>query len=153
MPGALLNVPHFKQEFNYSCIAASARMVLAHHGRIVTESDLRNLLETQPTGTRARNLESLAGLGFDVHLDSSSLTNLREALAAELAPIVFVDTGQLDYWEIDCAHVAVIVGIDDEAVYLNDPFFESAPQRTSLPQFLHAWALNSHLAAIIRPRS
>ena len=153
MPGALLNVPHYKQEFNYSCIAASAPMVLAHHGRTVAESELRQLLDTQPAGTRARSLESLASLGFNVHLDSSSLTNLREALAAELAPIVFVDTGNLDYWEVGCAHVAVLVGIDDEAVYLNDPFFESAPQRTSLPHFLQAWALNSHLTAIIRPRA
>ena len=153
MPSALLNVPHFRQEFNYSCIAACSRMVLAHHGRVVAESELRQLLDTQPTGTRARNLESLESLGFDVHLDSSSLTNLREALAAELAPIVFVDSGNLDYWEVDCAHVAVLVGIDDDFVYLNDPFFESAPQRTSLPRFLQAWALNSHLAAIIRPSS
>jgi ABC-type bacteriocin/lantibiotic exporter with double-glycine peptidase domain len=153
MPSDLLNVPHYKQEFNYSCIAASARMVLALHGRIVAESELRQLLDTQPAGTRARSLESLASLGFEVHLDSASLTNLREALAAGLAPIVFVDTGNLDNWEVDCAHVAVLVGIDDEAVYFNDPFFDSAPQRTLLPHFLQAWALNSHLTAIIRPRA
>ena len=153
MPADLLNVPHYKQEFNYSCIAACARMVLAHYGQTVDESELRQLLDTQPTGTRARNLESLASLGFKLLLEPSSLAHLIEALEAGLAPIVFLDTGHLDYWDVDCAHVTVLVGLDEEAVYLNDPFFESAPQRTSLSGFLSAWALNSHLAAIVRPQS
>ena len=37
MPSALLNVPHYKQEFHYSCVAACARMVLAHYGVQQTE--------------------------------------------------------------------------------------------------------------------
>jgi ABC-type bacteriocin/lantibiotic exporter with double-glycine peptidase domain len=125
-------------------------MVLAYHGRAIAESELRLLLDTQPTGTRARNLESLQTLGFEVTLNSSGLSHLLDALAAGCPPIVFVDTGPLDYWTIDCAHVAVLVGIDEEGVYLNDPFFEAAPQRTSLSGFLKAWALNAHLAAVVR---
>lgn len=153
MPADSLNVPLFRQEFNYSCLAACVRMVLAFHGRSVAESELRQLLDTQPTGTRARNLNSIVNLGFDVQLNTSSLSLLREALATGLAPIVFVDTGSLDYWDVDCAHVAVLVGIDDEVVYLNDPYFEIAPQKTSLTSFLQAWAVNSHLAAIISSSS
>jgi ABC-type bacteriocin/lantibiotic exporter with double-glycine peptidase domain len=128
-------------------------MVLAHHGRTSAESELRQLMDTQPTGTRARNLESLTALGFDVALNSSNLAQLLDALAAGLAPIVFVDTGPLDYWHVECAHVAVLVGIDEENVFLNDPCFGAAPQRTSLSGFLQAWALNSHLAAILRPQA
>jgi hypothetical protein len=30
MPAALLSVPHYKQEWTYSCVAACVRMVLAH---------------------------------------------------------------------------------------------------------------------------
>jgi hypothetical protein len=48
--------------------------------------------------------------------------------------------------------MAVVVGIDDTTVSLNDPFFVTAPQRTSLASFLQAWALNRHLAAILRLR-
>ncbi len=40
MPNAWLNVPHCKQEFNYSCMAACVRMVLAHHGRALPEAEL-----------------------------------------------------------------------------------------------------------------
>jgi ABC-type bacteriocin/lantibiotic exporter with double-glycine peptidase domain len=152
MPNGWLNVPHCKQEFNYSCVAACVRMVMAHHGRGLSEAELWELLSTQPHGTRARNLVAVASLGFDVSLESSNLAQLRDALAAGLPPIVFLDTGPLDYWQTDCAHVAVLVGLDDSSVYLNDPFFDTAPQRTSLESFLQAWALNAHLAAILRPR-
>jgi ABC-type bacteriocin/lantibiotic exporter with double-glycine peptidase domain len=128
-------------------------MVLAYHGRSDSEADLRQLLDTKPYGTRARNLMAVAALGFDVQLDFSNLGQLSDALTAGLPPIVFVDTRSLDYWEIDCAHVAVVVGIDDASVSLNDPFFDTAPQQTSLAGFMQAWAMNDHLAAILRRRS
>jgi hypothetical protein len=38
------------------------------------------------------------------------------------------------------------------AVSLNDPFFDSAPQKAPLASFLQAWAANAFLAAFIRPR-
>src|SRR5438105_5616318 len=56
MPGSWLSVPHFHQELDYSCVAACARMVLAHYGDIRTEAELRLLLDTRQTGTRAGNL-------------------------------------------------------------------------------------------------
>jgi ABC-type bacteriocin/lantibiotic exporter with double-glycine peptidase domain len=121
-------------------------------GRILAEAELRQLLDTRADGTRARNLTAIASLGFEVQLDSANLSQLREALAAGLPPIVFVDTGPLDYWKIDCAHVAVVVGMDDTSVYLNDPFYDTAPQQTSLTSFLQGWARNDHLANIVRPR-
>jgi ABC-type bacteriocin/lantibiotic exporter with double-glycine peptidase domain len=139
MPSGWLNAPHFKQEFNYSCMAACARTVLAYHGQHLTEAELRQLLGTRPDGTPARNVLALTSLGFDVQLNFSNLAQLRDALAAGLLPIVFLDTGPLDYWQTDCAHVAVVVGINDTSVYLNDPFMDTAPQQTSLTGFLQAW--------------
>ena len=152
MPSASLSVPHFEQEFPYSCAATCVRMVLAFHGQVRPEADLRQLLNTQPHGTRARNLMAVTALGFDVQLGTANLSDLRDALVGGLPPIVFLDTGPLDYWQTDCAHMAVVVGIDDTTVFLNDPFFATAPQPTSLASFLQAWALNRHLAAILRPR-
>jgi uncharacterized protein YvpB len=80
------------------------------------------------------------------------LSQLRDALTAGLPPLVFLDTGSLDYWQTNCAHMAVVVGIDDTSVYLNDPFFDTAPQQTSRTSFLQAWALNGQMVAILRPR-
>jgi ABC-type bacteriocin/lantibiotic exporter with double-glycine peptidase domain len=127
-------------------------MVLAHHGRHLAEAELRQLRATRSHGTKARNLTALGSLGFEVQLGSANLSQLRDALAASLPPIVFVDTGPLDYWKTDCAHVAVVVGINDTSVFFNDPFYDAAPQQTSLPSFLQGWARNGHLAAILLPR-
>ena len=46
MPSSSLNVPRFQQEFDCSCVAACARMVLAHYGDVRSEADLRTLLDT-----------------------------------------------------------------------------------------------------------
>ena len=40
MQSGWLNVPHFRQEFNYSCVAACVRMVMAHYGRNESEVDI-----------------------------------------------------------------------------------------------------------------
>jgi len=94
MPSSWLAVQHFRQEFDYSCVAACARMVLAHYGDVRSEADLRSLLDTRPTGTRAGNLMWLSGPGFEVYLRPSNLAELQAALAANQPPIVFLQTSR-----------------------------------------------------------
>ena len=149
---ASLNVPHDKQEQGASCTAACVRMVLAHHGRMHSEDELRQLLGTGPRGTPARNVKHLASLGLDVEVKFSNAAELAVALLAGTPPLVYLDTGSLDYWSIDCPHVAVLVGMESAAVSLNDPFFDAAPQKTSLDGFNQAWAGNAFLAVFIRPQ-
>jgi ABC-type bacteriocin/lantibiotic exporter with double-glycine peptidase domain len=151
-PIASLRVPHYKQEQGASCTAACVRMVLAYYGRAHSEDELRQLLGTGPRGTPARNVRYLAALGFDAEVKSSNAAELAAALLAGTPPLVYLDTGSLDYWSIDCSHVAVLVGMELAAVSLNDPFFDSAPQKTSLAGFHQAWAANAFLAAFIRPQ-
>jgi ABC-type bacteriocin/lantibiotic exporter with double-glycine peptidase domain len=126
-------------------------MVLAHHGRACTEEQLRQVLGSGPHGTRARNLFLVQTLGFDVRVESFSLAQLGAALNAGVPPIVFLETAFLDYWNRRCDHVAVVVGLEVTTVALNDPYFDTAPQRTTLQGFEMAWAANEHLAAMIRP--
>ena len=151
-PIASLSVPHFKQEQGASCTAACVRMVLAYYGRTHAEDELRQLLQTGPRGTPARNLQHLAALGLEVEVKFSNAAELAAALQAGTPPLVFLETGSLDYWSIDCAHVAVLVAMELATVSLNDPFFDSAPQKASLAGFYQAWAANAFLAAFIRPR-
>src|SRR5258708_255995 len=100
-----LSVPHFKQEQPSSCLAACVRMVWAYQGHLATEDELRQLLGTRPSGTSARDVQRVANLGFDVQLRFTHLGELSAALLAGTPPIVFVNTGSLDYWSLDCAHV------------------------------------------------
>jgi ABC-type bacteriocin/lantibiotic exporter with double-glycine peptidase domain len=126
-------------------------MVLAYHGRAHSEDELRRLLGTGPRGTPARNVAQISSLGFEVEVKFSTVAELAAALLAGTPPIIYVDTGSLDYWSVNCSHVAVLVGMELGAVSLNDPFFDSAPQKTSLTSFLQAWAANAFLVAFIRP--
>ena len=93
-----LNVPHYKQEFPFSCVAACTRMVLAYHGKICTEDELRQLLGVAEYGAKARNILRIASLGFDVQVETSNLAHLGTALAAGAPPIVFLETTFLEYW-------------------------------------------------------
>ena len=47
MPSSWLNVRHFQQELEYSCVAVCAHMVLAHYGDVRSEAELRLLLDTK----------------------------------------------------------------------------------------------------------
>jgi hypothetical protein len=109
-------------------------------------------LAQAPHGARAQEILRLASLGFDVRLQFSNVAELGAALTAGTPPIVFLDTGHLDYWSIDCPHVAVLVGMAADAFWLNDPFFDAAPPKASFAGFQQAWAANAFLAAIIRSR-
>jgi ABC-type bacteriocin/lantibiotic exporter with double-glycine peptidase domain len=146
------SVPHFKQEKPYSCLPACVRMVLAHYGRLVSEDELRQLMGTSPHGTPARAVLQVAALGFDVQLRFTNLGELTAALRTGTPPIVFVNTGFLDYWSFDCAHVLVVVGMDVASVSVNDPTRDSGAQQTSLSGFHAAWATNKCLATFIRPQ-
>ena len=152
MPNSWLNVPHFQQEFEYSCVAACVRMVLAHYGDLRTEAELRSLLDTQPTGTRAGNIMRISGPAFEVYLRPSNMAELQKVLAENQPPIVFMQTGSLEYWNMDIFHAAVLVGLDDVNAVLNDPYFATAPQTTSLQSFEKAWSQTGQFAAFIRPR-
>ncbi len=152
MPNSWLSVPHWQQEFEYSCVAACVRMVLAHYGDIRTETELRALLDTQPTGTRAGNVMRLSGPSFEVYLRPSNLVELKRMLADNQPSIVFLKTGSLEYWEMDIFHTAVLVGLDEFTVALHDPYFATGPQTTSLQNFEKAWAQTGQLSAFLRPR-
>lgn len=152
MPSSWLNVPHFQQELEYSCVAACVRMVLAHYGAIRTEAELRALLETQPTGTRAGNVMRLSGSAFEVYLRPSNLRELEQVLAGHQPPIVFLKTGSLEYWSMDIFHTAVLSGLEATTAALHDPYFATAPQTTSAQTFEKAWAQTGQFTAFIRPR-
>jgi hypothetical protein len=127
-------------------------MVLAHYGDVRTEDELRALLDTRPTGTPARNVMRVSSPDFEVYLRPSNLLELQQVLADGQPPIVFLQTGTLDYWKMDIFHTAVLVGLEAATAALHDPYFATAPQTTALQTFEKAWAQTGQLAAFIRPR-
>jgi ABC-type bacteriocin/lantibiotic exporter with double-glycine peptidase domain len=127
-------------------------MVLAHYGDIRTEAELRLLLDTQPTGTRAGNLMRLSGDAFEVYLRPSNLVELQNVLGDNQPAIVLLKTGSLEYWSMDIFHTAVLVGVDTATAALHDPYFATGPQRTSLQSFEKAWAQTGQYTMFLRPK-
>ncbi len=153
MPKLLLPVIHWAQPQRADCVAACAKMVLDYIGQPVNYDRLLRLLQIDPEyGTAARNIVRLSELGVDVLYARGTLGDIRGHLAANRPCIAFVNTGELLYWKERTGHAVVVVGIDDEMVYLNDPAFANAPQAASHGDFLLAWLEMEEYYAIIQQR-
>lgn len=107
------------------------------------------------------NLAQLRSWPFAVAFGRGSLDTLRHHLEADRPIIVPVDTELLPYWmarrDVPAAeqitdHAVVVVGMDDQHIFVNDPDFASAPQAVALNWFYDAWQNFTLRYAIIRRR-
>jgi predicted double-glycine peptidase len=81
----------------------------------------------------------VADLGLSVSFGRGTLADLEAHLQLGEPSIVFLRTGELPYWTQDTGHAVVVVGVDNDAVYVNDPAFDQAPHRVSRDDFVLAW--------------
>jgi len=125
-------------------------MVLAYLGRQVPYERLVKLLGTRWFGTPAGNIERLEQLGVVVTVADLSLSAIRRYLDADLPVIAFVSTADLPYWSEDTDHAVVVVGLDDQATYVNDPHFSQSPQRVPRPAFELAQLRFDHRCAVLK---
>lgn len=145
----LAPVPHFQQSAKGRCLEACACMLLARLGDPVVESDVSKLFQSTEVGTPSSRVLRLKQWGYRVTYRSATISELHNWLAGDNPPIVFLRTLFLDYWAEDVFHAAVVVGIEDQRIYLNDPAFDMAPQACSLDGFLAAWAEKDEGIALI----
>ena len=81
---------------------------------------------------------------------SASFDDLTTWLQEGISPIVFVTTGPLRYWQTECLHALVVVGIEEHTVFVHDPAFAHAPLTISRDEFLAAWGELAQLTALIK---
>ena len=151
MSASLHDVPLVEPELESSCVAACVRIVLAYWGDLRTEQELRDYLGTGEDGTKLAHLDRLATLGYEVRFYETNTEFLELCLETKFPPIVPLATDCLGYWKQPCRHAAVLVGIDNESVTLNDPWFPDAPQIVPLAEFLRAWEAYDRTVAVILP--
>lgn len=145
-----LPVPHVKQRQDADCLAACAAMVLDYLQRPLNYDQLLKRLDITPdVGAPASRLKRLAVLNLTVIYEAGDLDTLAAYLSQYIPCIVFVDTIHLGYWSESARHALVVIGLDDERVYLNDPFFEQSPQVISRLEFELAWDEMDNLYAVI----
>ena len=145
----LLPVSHQKQRRRADCLAACAAMMLDYIGRPCPYHRLLCLLDVKLIGAPASNILRLTRLGVSVIHKAGSLEELELQIAQGQPCIVFLDTGELPYWSEAAFHAVVVVGMDDECVYVNDPAFDQAPQPVTWGDFDLVWIEQGYYYAVV----
>lgn len=155
---SIIRLRHHRQEFDYSCVAASAKMILAALGHDLAEADIRRILKTRAwSGTHPINFRNLETLGVEaVWPYPVTLADVRQLVENNTPVVVFLWTGALKHWPdtqgIDYLHSVVVVGFTENGVLLHDPKLTDGPTEISVHDFSEAWKLAGHLIAHIHPR-
>ena len=156
-----LNVPHWQQRQRGECLVACVAMGLTYIGQHARYKRLLIQLNTSTAGTFFSNLDRLYSFWFIVQRNQGNLIILRQQLEDGYPIIVPVDTEVLPYWltradvteeERMTQHAVVVVGIDHQFVYVNDPDFPVAPQVVEIGWFVDAWKHHNYWYAVIRRR-
>jgi len=139
MPLVVLPVPHIQQHGIGDCLATCSLMVLTYLRHNVSYQQLFSLLQTDWYGTAFSNISNLEKLGVTVVHEQGTLTKLYDHLKQNRPCIVAVNTNELPYWDETTPHAIVVVGMDENWIYLNDPVFATAPMQVSHGDFDLAW--------------
>jgi len=136
----ILPVPHYLQLDDGYCLPACVQMVLAYWGIERKQADVAKQLGLIPgVGVPGNRIKMLASRKLKVFYGAGDLSDLKTALDQEIPPIVLVHTGELPYWKQATAHAAVLLGMDNQLVYLNDPAIAQGTIAVSLGDFELAW--------------
>ena len=146
VPLMLTGIPDVRQAEYYSCGASSFQAVMNYYGKNSLECDIRSMLNTTPShGTLPWDMVRVAQQqGFDAEWkENCTLDDLASALSQGTPIIIdgqrFMDPNST--WENtwSAGHYMVVIGMDDRAVYLEDPFLLGSRLRMTREEFLASW--------------
>jgi predicted double-glycine peptidase len=126
------------------CGPASLKMVLSYYGVKKTEEELVRLCGTDTNlGTTDLGMKQAAeSLGFKVKIkNESTFEYIKEWLDRKVPVIVdWFTKGRSDYSDSEVAdgHLSVVVGLDDEYIYLQDPEI-GAMRKIERKDFTKVW--------------
>lgn len=149
MPKHLLPIPHHRQQQDSDCLAACAAMVLDYLDVEIPYSRLLQLLRVKSFGAPASNIRLLEQLSLTASYRVTNMAGLEGLLASGQPVIVFVRTGELPYWSYQADHALVVVGFDEEHIFVNDPYFDEAPIPVPRGDFELAWLERDYFYAVI----
>ncbi|OGZ58913.1 MAG: hypothetical protein A3B96_02185 [Candidatus Spechtbacteria bacterium RIFCSPHIGHO2_02_FULL_43_15b] len=141
----LLPVKPFQETLHAGmCGPASLKMILGYYEMEKTEEELAELCGTDSNlGTSAEGLGRAAeGLGFTVEIkNNSTLNDIQYWLDKKIPVIVnWFTRGRIDYddSEVSDGHLSVVVGLDDDYIYLQDPE-TGGLRKISRNDFMKVW--------------
>lgn len=147
----LLDVPHYPQADDGYCLPACVQMVLAYLGLSSTPGSLARKLDVRPPlGAPASNVARLRSHILDVTFTSGDLDDLRAHLNHGHPPIVFVQAGEFPHWRGRVSqHAVVVVGADEQSMYVLDPAAGADPIPVPTGDFLLAWSELGYIYAVL----
>lgn len=138
--------PFYRQETPDSCAVACLRSVLFTYSHKVDEASLRQLCRTTSSGTLSDDLiECARALGFEARKEYSTLENLRQHLATNRFPILYINLLFIN--GVDSVHAVVATDLDSRFVHVIDPLEGS--RSFPLAAFELSWQMFNNLAIIV----
>lgn len=145
----LSNVPDTRQSANYSCGATALQAVLKYWGIDIEEDKLIKLLNTSPDyGTNERDIVRVAKkMGLKAKLkDNITLEDLERSVHEGIPVIVDCQSWRCSKhsnksWSDDWrhGHYMVVIGIDENNVYLEDPYILGSRGFIPRQEFVERW--------------
>ncbi len=132
-----LDVPFFKQDTLYTCGPAVVQMILRYYGIVASEHTLREKMKTNSdVGTMHKYMiDEIRAAGLYCYVNNhSSVQEIAFFLKIGLPVIVHY----MEPSENSQDHYAVVVGIEDHHIILNDPWHGKDFSLT-LTDFEHRW--------------
>ena len=127
-------------------------MVLNYWHVSVQYQRLFKLLNIQKgLGTPFPNIREVVRMGVTVVYQRGTLTDLHAFLLKSSPIIVPVRTIELPHWGVNTDHAVVVVGMNEEEIYINDPAFERAPIAITHGDFDLAWLERDEYYAVLAP--
>lgn len=147
-----LTVSLIQQRHNGECLAACAAMLFAYHEINVRYRQLLKLLQIErDVGVPFSQIEHLRQLRMNVEQgEYGTLEQLYDWLSKGQPIITAVQTNELPHWRKDTLqHAVVVVGMDSNSVYLNDPGFHESPIQVPIGDFDLAWLEQDERYAVL----
>ena len=150
----LLSISHLRQSQESDCLAACAQIVLQYLQIPITYDRLLRILETEQSGSyfsKLKKLEPILGLSVELAQGTDDFDVFYGFLNQALPITVFVNTAELkSYWGVAAFHAVVVTGLDEESVYVSDPYFADAPKEVPRTEFMLAWLEQDYWYAVLR---
>lgn len=142
----ILNVPDTKQSNNYTSGAAALQAVLTYYGTDTFLDTLVNMTNTTENGTPPEGIAQAAqDFGFTADLkENMTLKELQENINQGIPTIVLCQawgdntTGNWTNHTGD-GHYLVVIGMDEENIYVEDPAILGSKGYIPIQEFLDRW--------------
>lgn len=141
----------WRQQRDYDCLVACCKMVLDYLGIRKDEQWLRARLAIGDI-TPFPNIKRLTDeLGMvSVIATWGEPTTFEPYIEAGLPLIVAVDTDNVNYWPYVANHAVVVIGFNDNSVFVHDPNQSGEPLEVEIGNFMLAWSRRDFQYAVIQ---